>query len=100
MELTADFYLVVTYNRARAFSTRELSLKVTKQSPSLGRDEIAVKCSISLSKSLFETPVYEASIKIPEAAKGADVDVELVNGIETLVKQNLGVDLKIGVGDE
>lgn len=98
--LENDFYLVVTYNERGGYN-RELSFRTTKNKPDLGSMEIAIKCRIKLPKGLFEKPALSAKIEIPEdAIPGTAIDLELTDNIEQLVKQNLGIDLKIGVPEE
>jgi hypothetical protein len=41
-------------------------LRMTKRAPSLGREEIAVKVSISIPDSAFRSPIVSASLDVPE----------------------------------
>lgn len=75
-----------------------LNGRITKKATALGSDERLIKLSISVPDSIFSTPQLAAKIEIPASAVNAPViDSTVVSNIQELVKQNLGVEMKISI---
>lgn len=86
-------YLVVGKKR---HSKPTVSVKVSP--PALQAHEIAIRVNLNIPDQLFEKPQLEASITVPEGAIAAPViDAEMVDNIEEVVSQTLGVSLSISV---
>jgi hypothetical protein len=70
--------------------------KLYSNRPDLGWDEVAVQLDINIPDQMFRRPAITASLTIGEdQIPMQDVTVEMVNEIQELVLNNLGVSLKL-----
>lgn len=66
------------------------------QQPPLKKGEVCIRCELRLPESLFRKPTLSAAISIPEAAAGQQqISAEVVNNIQELVANQLGIQLTI-----
>ncbi|HET8550941.1 MAG TPA: hypothetical protein VFM97_00510 [Gammaproteobacteria bacterium] len=92
-------YLVMSMKDKR-YPGKGLSIRLTRHTPSLDRNEIALSVSIDLPEALFRRPALQASIAVPEDAVSAPtIDADVVENIRELASEHLGVDLAISVVD-
>jgi hypothetical protein len=74
------------------------SLRLTKTSPSLDFDEVAVKINIDVPDELFSKPKLEATITIPqEAVSSPTIDAEVIDNVEKIIKQNTGFEVRLNL---
>lgn len=79
-------------------SRRGGSARITTQPPNLKRNEIAVLLNLDIPDALFEKPQLQASITIPDdAVTQPIIDASVVDNIEVVLQQELGVDLSVAV---
>lgn len=100
--LTTEFYLIIGAKRRRvnsygAGAIDGLALpRVTTRKPKTSADEVAIFVTLTLPKMLFERPQFTASIAVDDSQTSAPIiDAGVVNNIETLVREQLGIDLRI-----
>lgn len=86
------FFLVVNSNK---------TTRTCKSQPDLKYNEISIKCNLELPDEIFKKPVLTASIVVPDKAiNRKPIDAELTNNIEQVLQQNLGMEIKLTVGQE
>lgn len=86
-------YIIVKKTGAYRYSSR-----MTKSSPALDFNEIAVKVSIEIPDAIFNKPSLEAKIVVPkEAVNRPIIDAEVVDNVEQIIKQNTGFEVKLQV---
>lgn len=74
------------------------TLRITKTSPALDINEIAVKLNIEVPDELFSKPSLEASISVPKDAISKPViEAEVVDNIQEIIKQNTGFEVKLNL---
>jgi hypothetical protein len=89
-----DFYLVLRRKRGWTW----LQARLTSKPPSLAPGERAVKIKVEVPAALFLTPAIEAKVIVPESAVSAPViKAEVLDNIQQLVEQQLGMKLQISV---
>lgn len=72
--------------------------RVTKTSPSLDKNEIALRIEVNVPDAVFEKPQLEATINVPEEAVNAPViSAEVVDNVEEIIKQNTGFEVKLNL---
>ncbi len=87
------FYLAFKKKRGWA-----LSVRATERNPSLAAGEVAIKVSVDLPDALFTRPMLAATITVPaDKVSPATIDANVTDNIVDVVRQNLGVDMKISV---
>lgn len=88
---SVEAYLVVKPKNSYSLTAR-LALK----KPSLAKDEIAVKVTISVPDALFNRPQLQASITIPESAVTAPVvNATVLDNIQEVLSQQTGLDVAV-----
>lgn len=88
-----NFYLVL-----RRGKWRFLKARLATKPPSLAPGERAVRINVEVPDALFLTPAIEARVIVPESAVSAPViKAAVLDNIQQLVEQQLGVKLEISV---
>jgi len=88
-------YLIV--NKPKGWSQKP-SLRVTTKEPKLGPRERTISVTLDLPDSLWDEPQLEATITVPEGKVSAPViDAEVIDNIQEVISQKLGVSLEIAV---
>ena len=76
-------------------------LRVSKNKPDIGSDEVAVKLNISIPNSLFLKPSLEFNISIPEdAAILPPIDSEVTDNLAEILTGQLGQKVHLIVSGE
>lgn len=76
----------------------KIMTRVTERQPSLAAGEVAMRVTCDLPDALFERPLLSAKITIPkDKVLPAMIDASVADNIAEIVRQNLGVDLKITI---
>lgn len=97
-KLHAGGYLVASMKKQ---PWGELSVRYTSKAPALSAGEVAVKIDLYLPEGLFKRPSLEAKIEVPESAVSQPViSAEVMDNIQEVLKQQLGIDLKVSVVQE
>lgn len=98
--VSVEFYLVVkaevqdnNYVRGRP------SVRVTKQKPSLEKNEVPVKMELRLPTSLFKRPQITAEITIPETSAPASISAEVADNIADIIRTETGLNVTLKVGE-
>ena len=74
------------------------SVRVTKTSPALDFNEIAMKLSLQIPDEIFEKPQLSASITVPKEAVSAPViEAEIIDNVEQIIEQQTGFKVKLEV---
>lgn len=91
------FFLCV---RPNGRSGRALSFRITATQPRLQAGEVAIKVTLALPRALFQRPNLAATIAIPaNKVSPTRIDAEVIQNIEELIRSNLGMDMKITLGE-
>lgn len=73
-------------------------LRVTKTSPALDFNEIAVKLDLELPDELFAKPRLEAKIAVPKEAVSAPViSAEVIDNVQDIIKQSTGFEVRLNL---
>ncbi len=95
----SEFYLVLSPKMAVYDKDHIAGLaipKISKGSPTLGRNEVVMKLKIEVPESLFLKPSLEASIVVPaDKVSSTVITPEIQENIREVVKQSTGLDLSI-----
>lgn len=87
--MTIAFYLVVNSNGA---------VKTYKNQPSLSWNEISMKVNLTLPGALFQKPLLEATVVIPDdAAMPRTVDAEVVANAQDAIKAATGLEVRLSI---
>jgi hypothetical protein len=74
----------------------QLSVRVTERQPSLEGGEVAIKVTAALPEVLFQRPLLTAKISVPEdKCSPATIDATVAENITDIVRQQLGIDMKL-----
>lgn len=91
-------YLVIKRTGSRY--AQRYSTRVTKSSPSLDSNEIALKINVVLPDTIFDKPLLEAKVVIPEEAVSKPaIEASVIDNVEQIIKQNTGFEVKLEVVD-
>ena len=94
----ASFYLCF---RRRTRGYNGIKARITERLPNLEGGEVAVKVTAKLPAILFQKPLLQATIEVPEGkVSPAVIDAVVADNITQIVQQNLGVDLKLVIEDQ
>jgi len=89
---TLSGYLVVK----KGSRTWKTSARFVQKAPSLSPNEISIKIPCNLPDELFTRPQLKFNIDVPkEAVPQKEITAEVVGNIQELIKQNLGIDIKL-----
>jgi hypothetical protein len=76
----------------------QLHVRATDGLPNLESGEVSIRITADLPDVLFQKPMLEAEIKVPADEVGpTTIQAGVVDNIESIIRQNLGVDLKITI---
>lgn len=74
------------------------SSRITKGSPALASNEVAVKVLIELPDNIFERLALQAKIIVPnEALSQPVITAEVKDNVQEIIKQNTGFDVRLEV---
>ena len=74
--------------------------RLTTNPPALDSNEITVKLDLDIPDKLFAKPQLQANITIDkEAITAPTINAEVIDNIQEVISQNLGVDLNISLID-
>lgn len=74
------------------------TFRVTKTSPGLDSNEIAIKINLDLPNALFSKPALEAQVTVSEKAVSPQViTADVVDNVEQIIKEKTGFDVKLTV---
>lgn len=72
--------------------------RLTKASPALASNEVAVKVRIELPDAIFDKPAFEAKVVVPEEAVSKPViEASVIDNVEQIIKQNTGFEVKLEI---
>lgn len=92
---THSFYLAFKKS-SRGYG--KIMTRVTDRQPSLAAGEVAMRVTCDLPDALFQRPMLSAKITIPkDKVSPATIDASVADNIAEIIRQNLGVDLKITI---
>jgi hypothetical protein len=88
-----DTYLVVKPNGMYGLTAR-----VAKRTPSLEKDEVAIKVNLHVPDTLFSRPQLQASITIPDSAVTAPVvNAQVLDNVREILEQQTGMDVRVSL---
>ena len=86
-------YIIIKKKNRYSYGSR-----MTRESPALASNEIAVKVSLELPDEIFDKPTFQAQIRVPkEAVSRPIIDAEVIDNVESIIKQNTGFEVKLEV---
>lgn len=75
-----------------------MSARLALKSPSLAKDEIALKISVEVPDALFNRPQLQAKITIPQSAVTAPVvDAQVLDNVREILQQQTGLDVSVSL---
>lgn len=87
--METSFYLVVSRKGAQ---------KITQTPPRLEADQIAMHVSLELPNSLFERPLLQAHVKLPQSLTTPEpLSVEVQETVVASIQQATGMDVRLVV---
>lgn len=92
-------YIIVKGKKTTTYSNyRKYSSRMSKGSPSLDADEIAVLVMLELPDAIFEKPTFQANIEVPASAVSKPViEASVIDNVEEIIKQNTGFEVRLEV---
>lgn len=92
-------YIIIKGKKTSTYSSyRKYTSRMSKGSPKLDSDEVAVLVSIELPDALFEKPSLQASIVVPkEAVSKPVIEAAVIDNVQDIIKQNTGFEVKLEV---
>lgn len=92
-------YLIVY--KCKGFGGRQRDkIRLSTRQPTLDRRERAVRVTLNLPDALWEEPQLSAKIEVPsDQVSRPHIDAQVMQNIEELVSQELGVRLELTVCD-
>jgi hypothetical protein len=89
-------YIIIKKKNKWSYGSR-----MTKESPALASNEIAVKVSLEIPDAIFDKPTLQANITIPaEAVSKPVINAEVIDNVQEVIKQNTGFNVKLEVVDK
>lgn len=86
-------YIIIKKKNKWSYGSR-----MTKESPALASNEVAVKVILEMPDGIFDKPAFEAQINIPEEAITKPViSAEVIDNVQDIIKQNTGFEVKLEV---
>lgn len=80
---------------------KKYTSRLTKGSPALAANEVAVKVTIELPDEIFEKPSLQANIVVPkEAVSKPVIEASVIDNVEQIIKQNTGFEVRLEVVDK
>lgn len=71
---------------------------MSKGTPKLDADEVAVKVNLELPDALFDKPSLEAKIVVPkEAVSKPVITADVIDNVQDIIKQNTGFEVRLEV---
>lgn len=90
--------LITQYLVLKKTNRWKYSSRLTRGSPALASNEIAVKISIEVPEEIFDKPTLEAKISVPkEAITRPVIEASVIDNVEQIIKQNTGFEVKLEV---
>lgn len=91
-----DKYIIITKMGRDYSPTYKAEMK--ERLPSLGGNQIAMKLKIEIPSDMFERPLLEAVMKVPEEAiPKVTITTDVTTNIERIIKEQLGLNMKVGI---
>jgi len=91
--------MILTGSKRNSWSSPTISkIEIRERKPTLNGNQVALRMILDIPSALFERPVLEAKMVIPEAAvPQSNITVEVTTDIEKIIKERTGLDLKVNV---
>jgi hypothetical protein len=91
-------YLVISATQRNSYSSLTPHMKIVEKVPTLKGNEISLRLNINIPDAVFKRPKLEADFKVPEqAVQKLTITPDMVTNMEKIVKENIGMDVKISV---
>lgn len=95
LTVSYDGWLAIKGHDVHSFR-RRASARLTRNKPSLSKDEVAVKLQIELPVSLFVTPAMTARICVNEGdASPPSIDLEIMDDIQNVLRDRTGLNITL-----
>lgn len=75
------------------------SISAFKKKPDTAEDEVALKLTLEIPDSLFEQPVFEAKIALPNIKPALPDKSEIASHIEKTMNKKFGFKIKVDMGE-
>lgn len=97
--LETSFYLVLSGRKERAYTWRTLKaqriIQRTDSLPKLGKDEIAVRVTVSVPAAMFERPELSIKIDVTGELPRVEIDAETQDNLAARVQEMLGLPVRV-----
>lgn len=98
MSKTKNNMQISQYIVIKKTSKWRYSSRMTKGSPALASNEVAIKVALEIPDAVFDKPSLEAKIVIPkEAVSKPVIEAQVIDNVEQIIKQNTGFEVKLEV---
>lgn len=71
-----------------------------KTKPSTESDEVAVRVTLEIPDSIFEEPVFEAKVTLPESPREFPTQAEVAQNLESVLSERMGFRVKVDMGEQ
>jgi hypothetical protein len=86
-----DVYIAV-----RKKGYHDMSARLTKTSPALDHDEIAIKVSLEVPEELLTKPQLHAKVTVPEEAVSKPIiEADVIDNVESIIAEQTGFNVRL-----
>lgn len=98
--IQVDCYLVVKAEvTASGYCRGKPTVRVTKNTPALDRNEVPISVTLRIPETLFRRPQLQAVISIPQEDAPAVITADVADNIADIIRQETGLSVQITIGD-
>lgn len=95
--VSIEFYLVAKADIQGSYVKGRPSVRVTKNKPSLEKNEVPVKMRLELPIGLFQRPQITAQIKVPDSEAKPHISASVADNIADIIRQETGLNVTLTV---
>lgn len=71
------------------------TVTASKSKPSTNENEIAVRLKLEIPSEVFEEPVFEATMKLPDVTRKLPETIEIAREVSSVLKERLGFKINL-----
>jgi hypothetical protein len=98
--MNADIWIVIRGRKYGYQSWALGSIRATKKKPAIASNEIAIRLKLEIPNAVFDEPVFEASISLPEPSINMPNKAEIADGISEAMSRNMGFKVKVSMEED
>lgn len=94
------FYAIVSQRLSPGgYQIGKATVRITKSKPDCAATEVPVRIALSLPQSLFNRPILQANVVVPDVQSALEITPEIEEGIAQLVQEHMGIAMRITSGE-